>query len=97
MGNSRMFRTGVTPMGKLALEMALFGEQQHECGGDSLDRFVTCMTGCGNAKANSGIYQLFETFARTLAAKGSVEEEDGEAVEACRKICDLMGWPLREV
>lgn len=89
---SRSFRTGVTPIGKMALELALFCEQQHDNGGGSLDRFTTCIVGCNNAKANSGVYQLFEAFVRTLAAKSSVAEEDGEAVEACRKICDLMGW-----
>lgn len=89
---SRSVRTGVTPIGRMALDMALFCEQEHECGGVNLDRFATCIVGCDNAKANSGAYQLFVSFARTLAAKGSVAEEDGEAVEACRKICDLMGW-----
>lgn len=97
MGNSRMFRTGITPLGKLALDLVLFGEEQHDSGGGNFDRFVTCIVGCDNAKANSGVYRLFESFARTLAAKDSVTDEDGEAVEACRKICDLMGWPPREV
>lgn len=94
---SRTIRTGVTPIGRLALDLTIFGEQQYESGGVSLDRFATCIIGCDNAKANSGVYRLFEAFVRTLAAKDSVEDEDGEAVEACRKICDLMGWPPREV
>lgn len=92
MKDSRMLRIGVTTLGVLAQEIVSFGEQQHNCGGVSIDRFITCIVGCNNAKANSGVYQLFEAFVRTLAAKSSVAEEDGEAVEACRKICDLMGW-----
>lgn len=95
----RMMRMTVEtlPAGRLASELARFGEQQHENGGGGIDRFATCITAGGNAKANSGVYRLFTSFVRTLAAKDSVEEADGEAVEACRKICDLMGWLPREV
>lgn len=92
MKNSRVFRIGMSQFGMLAQEIVNFGEQQHDNGGVNLERFVTCIVGCNNAKANSGVYQLFESFVRTLAAKDSVTEEDGEAMEACRKICDLMGW-----
>lgn len=95
----RMMRMTVEtlPAGRLASELARFGEQQHKHGGSALDRFATCIIAGDNTKANSGVYQLFAAFVRTLAAKDSVEDEDGAAVEACRKICDLMGWPPREV
>ncbi|GKH48087.1 hypothetical protein CE91St46_10340 [Eubacteriales bacterium] len=94
---SRIQKPGVIPLGNLAQEMVNFGEQQYGQGNARLERFAACIIGCGNAPANEGIYRLFVEFVRALAAKSSVEDKDGEAVEACRKICDLMGWPPREV
>lgn len=95
--NNIQFRKPILPAGKLAHDLLSFGEQQYEQNGVALDRFVTCITGCENDKANCGVYQLFVMFVRTLAAKSSVEGADGEAVEGCRKICDLMGWPPHQV
>ena len=82
----------VLPLGRLAQELIAFGELEHSNGGLELERFVTCLQSCQNPKANSGIFALFSEFVRTLAAKDSVEYEDGEAVETCRKICDMLGW-----
>lgn len=80
------------PAGKLAMDLALFGEKQHRTDGAQIERFVTCIFAGDKPEANSGLFALFTAFVRSLAAKDCVEGADGEAVEACRKICDVMGW-----
>lgn len=87
---------GVVPAGKLAMEFLAFGEAQSGDDDAQANRFATCVLGAGNSDANCGVYNIMTALIRRLAAKDSVEDTDGEAVEACRKICDVMGWEIRQ-
>lgn len=44
------------------------------------------------SETRAHIYETFIGLVRLYAAEPVPDTEDAAAVEACRKICDVMGW-----
>lgn len=94
---NRYASDSIVPAGKLAMDFLRFGERQFGAGTAQVQRFAACILSVNHPQANDGIYHIMAALICGLAAKDSVKEADGEAVEACRKICDVMGWQPRKV
>lgn len=50
-----------------------------------------------DANVREAVYALLTRTIRSLAAREDLSGRDAYVVEACRKICDVMGWaPAKE-
>lgn len=74
---------------KLAQELINFAEMECCSKSSTVERFIDTLMDCNNPQSNAGVYNILVAFVMRLAIKESVNDADGEAVEACRKICDV--------
>ena len=93
----RGFAPTVLPAGRLAGDLIRFGEAQWETDGESIRRFLSCLRVTDQPEANAGLFLLVRELLRGWAGIGDLTRCDADAIEAARKICDVMGWPPAEV